>query len=142
MKRILILFISIFTLIPTFAQTQEEIKEWSQKGYDLITQGNYTEAAKWFRKAADQGHADAQYGLGMFYNEGIGVPKNYTEAVKWYRKAAEQGLAEAQYGLGLCYYNGWGVPKNYAEAVKWLRKSAQQGDADAQKVLKQLGESW
>lgn len=63
MKRIFVLLISIFTLTPTFAQTQEEIEGWSQKGYDLITQGNYTEAAKWLRKAAEQGHAYAKNAL-------------------------------------------------------------------------------
>ena len=48
---ILILFISIFTLNPTFVQTAK-IDIWSQKGYVLYLQGNYTEAAKWLRKAA------------------------------------------------------------------------------------------
>ena len=33
MKRIFVLFISVLTLVPTFAQTQEEIEGWSQKGF-------------------------------------------------------------------------------------------------------------
>jgi TPR repeat protein len=100
---ILILFISLFTLIPTFAQTQEEIEGWSQKGVELYEQGNYTEAVKWWRKAAEKGNAKAQYNLGWCYANGQGVPQNYTEAVKWWRKAAEQGDASAQYNLGVCY---------------------------------------
>ncbi|WP_052046260.1 tetratricopeptide repeat protein [Candidatus Paracaedibacter symbiosus] len=54
-----------------------------------------TEAVKWYRKAADQGHAEAQFSLGYCYNNGEGVTKDYTEAVKWYCKAAE-GHAWAQ----------------------------------------------
>src|SRR5215472_6965852 len=34
---------------------------------------DYAEAAKWFRKAADQGNADAQYGLGLLYFKGLAV---------------------------------------------------------------------
>ncbi|MEE9608205.1 MAG: tetratricopeptide repeat protein, partial [Myxococcota bacterium] len=58
-----------------------------------------TEAVKWFRKAADQGHARAQNKLGMMYAHGKGVSEDDTEAVKWYRRAAGQGDAAAQYRL-------------------------------------------
>ncbi|MBO7321300.1 MAG: sel1 repeat family protein, partial [Bacteroidales bacterium] len=57
---------------------------------------NYTEAVKWYRKAADKGHLDAQYNLGNRYYNGEGVEKNYTEAVKWYRKAADKGHSNAK----------------------------------------------
>ena len=63
---------------------------------------NEAEAVKWYRKAAEQGHADAQTYLGYCYKSGQGVPKDYSEAVKWYRKAAEQGNASAQNNLGYC----------------------------------------
>ena len=43
------------------------------------------------RKAADQGLASGQFGLGSMYANGNGVPKCEMEAVKWYRKAEEQG---------------------------------------------------
>ena len=78
---------------------------------------------------------DAQYNLGLMYDNGEGVPQDYAEAVKWYRLAAEQGHAKAQYNLGLMYDNGEGVPQDYAEAVKWYRLAAEQGDAAAQTNL-------
>ena len=93
------------------------------------------EAVKWFRKAAEQGHAKAQFNLGLCYDEGNGVTKDPVEAVKWYRKAAEQGDAKAQYNLGFCYYNGSGVAKDPYEAVKWYHKAAEQGHAKAQHNL-------
>ena len=55
------------------------------------------EAVKWYRKAAEQGHSDAQNNLGACYDEGDGVAVDKAEAVKWYRKAAEQGHSDAQY---------------------------------------------
>lgn len=57
------------------------------------------EAVKWFRKAAEQGLALAQFDLGECYLEGTGVDKDEKEAVKWFRKAAEQGLGEAETAL-------------------------------------------
>ena len=59
---------------------------------------------KWYRKSAEQGIADAQFNLGVMYDEGRGVTQDYNEAVKWYRKSAEQGLRDAQFNLGLMYY--------------------------------------
>jgi hypothetical protein len=49
------------------------------------------EAAKWIRKAADQGLAMAQYNLGSMYENGQGVTKDKNLAIEWYRKAALQG---------------------------------------------------
>jgi TPR repeat protein len=57
---------------------------------------DYTEVAKWFRLAADQGNSEAQYSLGVMYHEGEGVPQNSTEAAKSYRLAANQGYTQAQ----------------------------------------------
>jgi FOG: TPR repeat, SEL1 subfamily len=60
---------------------------------------NYREAVKWFRLAAEQGDAKAQYNLGWCYYNGQGVTKNYKETVKWYTLAAQQGDAGAQFYL-------------------------------------------
>ncbi len=87
------------------------------------------------RKAAEQGDADSQAGLGAAYFSGLGVPQDYAEAMRWYRKAADQGDARAQVAVGWMYATGTGVPQNYTEAVKWIRKSADQGYGWAQSVL-------
>jgi len=90
------------------------------------------EAVKWYRKAAEQNHAGAQYNLGVCYYKGDGVAKDDVEALKWCRNAADQNLALAQYNLGQCYYNGEGVAKDEVEAVKWYRRAAKQNCAEAQ----------
>ena len=53
------------------------------------------EAVNWYRKAAEQGHAQAQANLGWMFQYGLGVSKNRAEAINWYRKAAEQGDEDA-----------------------------------------------
>jgi TPR repeat protein len=99
---------------------------------------DYTEAIKWFRKAADQGYAKAQLNIGWMYEKGEGVSQDYTEAMKWYRKAADQGDAEAQSNIGLMYEKGKGVTQDYAEAMKWYRKAADRGYQKAKELLKKL----
>ena len=87
------------------------------------------------RLRAEQGHASAQYNLGLMYHSGESVPQDYKEAVSWLRKAAEQGDAGAQIRLGDMYANGRGVPQDYQEAAKWYRMTAEQGGANAQSML-------
>ncbi len=79
---------------------------------------------KWFRKAAEQGVARAQFNLGAMYGRGQGVPQDYAEAVKWFRKAAEQGNAHAQTSLGFMYSKGRGVPQDYVQAHMWYTLAA------------------
>ena len=93
------------------------------------------EAIKWWRRAAERGHAKAQFTLAARHSGGDGVPKDYAEEAKWLRLAAEQDHVGAQEHLGLMYSNGNGVPQDYAEAAKWLRRAAADGHGVAQKEL-------
>ena len=53
------------------------------------------EAVKWFRLAADQGLAEAQYNLGVAYSTGNGVKLNKATAKAWYQKACANGYKPA-----------------------------------------------
>jgi TPR repeat protein len=70
------------------------------------------EAARWLRKAADQGHIAAQNNLGRMYRHGRGVAEDEAEAVRWFRKAADESHAAAQFNLGVRYQEGRGVAKD------------------------------
>ena len=93
---------------------------------------SYEKAVIWYKKAAEQGNANAQCSLGYCYDEGQGVKLSHEKAVYWFQKAAEQGYASAQCNLGVCYDNGQGVEQSYEQAAYWYKKSAEQGDSDAQ----------
>ena len=72
---------------------------WSadfQKGFDAYLSGDFATALREWEPLAEQGDADAQYTLGVMYDNGDGVPQNYKTALKWYTLAAEQGYARAQ----------------------------------------------
>jgi uncharacterized protein len=53
---------------------------------------NYTEAAKWFYRAATRGNAEAQFALGMAYNKGQGVPRDYVLSYLWLNLSAAQAV--------------------------------------------------
>ena len=85
--------------------------------------------------AAEQGDAEAQCILGVFYYIGEEVPVDFEKAVSLFRLAADQGDAEAQFWFGVCCLNGDGVRKDNKEAVHWFRLAAEQGNASAQCAL-------
>ena len=80
---------------------------------------SYPKAFASFRRAAAEGHAEAQYRLGLFYQEGLGTTereRNPRKAVQCFQRAAHQGLAEAQHHMGLLYYHGQYVPRDLVRA--------------------------
>ena len=135
-------------------QTQYKLGTFYYSGNQGFPQ-NQKEAIKWFLSAAERGHVDAQYHLGVCYFHGEGVPKDSFTAWKWFREAhknghrevtpawlhlrlreaAERGHAEAQYEFGMCFYRGEGVPKDNAEAKKWFRQAQTRGHAGAAEAL-------
>jgi len=112
------------------AQAQADLGDAYANG-DGVT-NSYTEAAKWYRLAADQTNAAGLFGIGQLYEAGQGVRKDTAEAAKLYRQAAELGSAGAQYNLGFMYETGRGLPLDQAQAAKWMLLSAEQGEPVAQ----------
>lgn len=100
------------------AEAQCELGDAYFKGSLGVPSGD-AEAVKWYWKAAQQGHAQAQFKLGLRYENGEGVPPSEAEAAKWYKQAAEQNYSYAQHMLVKCYAGGLGVGKDEIEAVKW-----------------------
>ena len=73
-------------------------------GFKAYQSGDYQTAFKEWQPLAEQGHADAQFNLGVMHENGEGVLQYYKLAVQWFRKAAEQGHAGAQQMLSEMYY--------------------------------------
>ena len=60
---------------------QQNTQEFNQK--------NNIEAARWFKKAADQGYVLAQYELGKMYSQGEGVEKSLATAFRYYKEGCK-----------------------------------------------------
>ena len=145
MKKLLILLLAIFLSAGSLSAQSVDIKKLLQQakqgdakaqstlgGIAVLTEDSVG-AVKWFRLAADQGLASAQFHLGLMYDNGQGVPQeDYVQAAKWYRLAANKGDASAQYYLAFKYKKGQGVSQSYEQAANWFRLAADQGYASAQ----------
>lgn len=122
---------------------------------------DYKKAFFWCKKSADQGDAQAQYNLALFYEiEWYRVASNeiqyndkkridaYNQSIKtasyWLNKSANQGFAKAQFQLGAQNYINFethGEEKYYKEALRWLKPAADKGITGAQYYLGLLYDS-
>lgn len=60
---------------------------------------DFSEAAKWVRRASEVGYARAQLDLGYLYEQGKGVPMDHVAAYMWYKAAADRGEHRAEAAL-------------------------------------------
>lgn len=81
------------------------------------------QAEEWYRKAALQGHPQAEenYGLALFENG------KRLQAVEWLEKAAGRGAPRAQYVLGTMLFNGDAVAKDWVRAYALIVRASAQG---------------
>jgi TPR repeat protein len=107
-------------------------------GYQSYLKGDYLAAYEEWLPLAELGDVEAQYNLGVMYDEGAGVEQDLATAAAWYRKAAEQGFVDAQTNLGIMYYYGQGVSRDPVEAAHWFSQAAERGDREAAGYLQRL----
>lgn len=98
----------------------------------ILDQAEFNEeAVAYYRKAAAQGDAEGEYGLGAMYAAGEGVKRDPAEARKWITRAAERGHAAAINSLAQAYIDGDldidETQRNGAEALRWVRQAADAG---------------
>ena len=121
---VVVVMVGLFPM-PTHADPQVEYRlaktAWAA--------GDFQDAARFARNAAEEGSPEGQLLLSVMYTHGKGVSKDVKQGVQWLRKAADHGLAEAEYALGSTHFYGKGVPKDEREALAWYRRAAEIGRA-------------
>ncbi len=91
-------------------------------------------AESWFRKAAAQGHVQAQdnYGLALFQ------AGKKSEALPWLEKSVARGEPRTQLVLGTMLFNGDGVPRDYPRAYALMTRASSAGLQSASQTLAQM----
>lgn len=89
---------------------------------------NDRQTRQWYERSATQGFPPAQYQLGAW----LEARRHYPQAAQWYEQAAAHDIAAAQYALGRLYLKGHGVAADEKQAIHWLELAAAQGDTAAQ----------
>ena len=85
-----------------------------------IKRRDYATAVRLIRPLAEQGNANAQYDLGTFYDNGLGVPQDKVRAYMWFSLSAAQGREGAAAFRDLIARRM--TPAQIAEAQKLARE--------------------
>lgn len=138
-------------LEPDRARAKELMKAAADAG-NRLAQFNYAQllleeetdeaeaqATEYFRKAAENGLADAQYALAKIYESGVGdVPADPQKALEWMARAAQQGFDTAQVELGTWFVEGTYGPRRLEAGFGWIRTAAERGNVAARNRLAKL----
>lgn len=136
------LFFALFT-IDTQARTENfAVGEWNEqdastieKAYTYYKSRNYSEALKWFEKAAEEGNQIAWIEIGDFYFFGLGVDIDYKKALEYYNKSSIKDDPNVYYNLAEIYAEGLdGSQPNASKAEEYFEKAVQGKSADAVKL--------
>ena len=90
-------FLSVVVLIASLAagEASADAVTDNRAGDNAYQRSDFNEAARLYRKEADQGDAEAQYNLGVMYANGKGVPQDYVRAHLWSNLAAAASLNDS-----------------------------------------------
>ena len=67
-------------IVPSKSKKSQELRTDFEKGSYYYSIEDYKQAVYWYKKAAKQGHINAQFILGGVYYEGTGVSQDYKQA--------------------------------------------------------------
>ena len=97
-----------------------------------------SESTRWFQRAAEQDHVDAQIHLSEAYYHGVGVDQDHEEAAYWLRAAANLGHDHAGLRLGMMYADADADIYDDPEATQRLETAALAGYWPARHLLHAL----
>ncbi|MEH6616317.1 MAG: tetratricopeptide repeat protein [Porticoccus sp.] len=81
-----------------------------------------------YKASAEQGYAEAMYGLAGMYRMGEGTTWDEGLALQWYMKAAEANYHKAQFQIGYIYeFGNLGLDIDYEKALEWYKRPAEEG---------------
>jgi len=110
----------LYALILVFLQVVSAVGGPLEDAETAIKRHDYKTATRIIRPLAESGDATAQYNLGVFYDNGLGVPQDKINAYMWLSLAAAQGREGAAAIRDLMARGT--TPAQIAEAQKLTRE--------------------
>jgi len=120
-----------------YAPSQFRWALWQEQGWQG-TSKDLPGAIRWFRRAAENGHAAGAFKYAAYLEAGEGVRADIPAARHWYGIGADGGNADAQFQLARMLEAGEGGAADPAAARRWLERAAKQGHPEALFVLGDL----
>ena len=75
---------------------------------------------------------EAQFNLGVMFEDGLGTEQNFKKAATWYHQAAASGDERAMNNLGNMYWHGKGISKDKLKAETLFALAVQENSSLAQ----------
>ena len=110
----------------------------SSMGFRLKEGEQWTEAARWFTRSAEQDLPSGKTELALLLYREQGVPRDRIRAFRPMLEAARCGDMVAQYNVEVQYQRGAGTARGVMKARQWLQRAADKGDEDAKERLKSM----
>ena len=85
---------------------------------------NYIMSFEYYKCAADNDDSNAQYVLGFYYKNGLGIKKNHTKALEYIIKSYKQDNVQAIHELGILYNYGICVEQDYTKAFEYFKRGS------------------
>ena len=112
-----------------------------QTALKAFNAGQYQRAEEHWKRCAQAGQANCQYGLGVLYDEGHERPQNPSQALHWFLRAAMNGSRDAQVQLGFIYATGrQGIDQAPVQAFVWFSMAANNGAKKAALYRDKVGQ--
>ena len=107
---------------------------------DLLDKPDKNEQTfKYIKRVLDElvkrSNLQAEYALGIWYEDELNPEYNIQKSIYWYTKAAEHGVKDAQNDLGFLYFGERGFPKNLDKAEYWLLKAVEGNKNDSDPMM-------
>ncbi len=110
-----------------------------EDGWAAYDAEHYADAVRLWQPEAEAGDLTAQFGLGIAYDLGQGVPPSSIAACAWYSRAGSGGHVLAAFNTAIMYDSGrCGGPRRADLAALWYAKAAAAGHPRAQFNIAQL----
>ena len=100
-------------------------------------QQDLPQASEWFRRAAAQGHLQAEDNLGLVLYE----LNRKADAMPWLQRSAERGEPRAQYVLAAELYNGERISRDPVRAYAFMKRASDAGLQRASAALGQMDQA-
>ncbi len=121
-------FMSIGAPIVGGGVARAEAASPTARGHDAIREQRFDEAWRLLMPLAVDGDVEAQFLVGLMFEQGFGVDADGASAREWYEKAARRGHTDAQFNLGMMFSEGRGGDQSSRVASIWFARAHLGGD--------------
>jgi len=97
--------------------------------YGLGGEASFTLAEQSYTRAAEAGHTEATYYLGLMYAYGRKtIAQDFSRAISLFERCAREAYAPCMYLMGVMKMSGAGTQTDYRQAVRWFERAAGMDD--------------